>query len=124
MLFHSLKTNKSAFSTPRFPFPNFTFHVLEAAMETMELVAAKVAEEVEEMMIPTPTSIPKIIHGKLVEVTTCVFGVMASRPNFGLNELDFVFSTLIVNSILNFTLMYLLAPTTSTSSSSFSANCP
>jgi len=36
---------------------------------------------------------------------------MSSRPNFGLNELDFVMGTLIVGSILNFALMYLLAPT-------------
>ncbi|CAI9287464.1 unnamed protein product [Lactuca saligna] len=41
---------------------------------------------------------------------------MASRPNFGLNELDFVFSTLVVGSIMNFTLMYLLAPTMASSS--------
>ena len=68
MLFHFLKTNKFTFSTPRFPFPNFTFHVLEEAMETMGLVAAKVAEEVDEMTIPTPTSIPipKIIHGRVL----------------------------------------------------------
>ena len=39
-----------------------------------------------------------------------VVGDMASRPNWGLNELDFVFSTLVVGSILNFTLMYMLAP--------------
>jgi hypothetical protein len=37
---------------------------------------------------------------------------MSSRPNWGLNELDFVFATLIVGSIVNFSLMYLLAPTT------------
>ncbi|KAF8751279.1 hypothetical protein HU200_012156 [Digitaria exilis] len=48
---------------------------------------------------------------ELVGVTACVLGDMASRPNFGLNELDFVFSTLVVGSILNFVLMYLLAPT-------------
>ena len=35
---------------------------------------------------------------------------MSSRPNWGLGELDFVFSTLVVGSILNFSLMYLLAP--------------
>ena len=59
-------------------------------------------------------------------VTACVLGDMASRPNFGLNELDFVFSTLIVGSILNFTLMYLLAPTASVSSRlpAIFANCP
>lgn len=48
---------------------------------------------------------------EVVGVSSCVIGDMASRPNFGLNELDFVFSTLVVGSILNFTLMYLLAPT-------------
>ena len=36
---------------------------------------------------------------------------MSTRPNWGINELDFVFSTLIVGSIVNFSLMYLLAPT-------------
>lgn len=40
-----------------------------------------------------------------------VVGDMASRPNWGLNELDFVFATLIVGSIVNFALMYLLAAT-------------
>ncbi|THF97761.1 hypothetical protein TEA_007379 [Camellia sinensis var. sinensis] len=64
---------------------------------------------------------------ELVGVTTCVIGDMASRPNFGLNELDFVFSTLVVGCILNFVLMYLLAPTMSVSTStlpSIFANCP
>ncbi|KAK9115993.1 hypothetical protein Sjap_014940 [Stephania japonica] len=31
---------------------------------------------------------------------------MAFRPNFGLNELNIVFSTLVVRLILNFILMY------------------
>ncbi|KAJ1285897.1 hypothetical protein BS78_03G313100 [Paspalum vaginatum] len=53
----------------------------------------------------------KVLMEELVGVTACVLGDMASRPNFGLNELDFVFSTLVVGSILNFVLMYLLAPT-------------
>ncbi|XVF29751.1 hypothetical protein REPUB_Repub15cG0149000 [Reevesia pubescens] len=69
----------------------------------------------------------KVLMEELVGVSACVLGDMASRPNFGLNELDFVFSTLIVGSILNFTLMYLLAPTASASSSSLPAifaNCP
>lgn len=69
----------------------------------------------------------KVLMEELVGVTACVLGDMASRPNFGLNELDFVFSTLVVGSILNFTLMYLLAPTISASSSSLPAifaNCP
>ncbi|KAJ7961041.1 Protein RETICULATA-RELATED 3 chloroplastic [Quillaja saponaria] len=69
----------------------------------------------------------KVLMEELVGVSACVLGDMASRPNFGLNELDFVFSTLVVGSILNFTLMYLLAPTLSSSSSTLPAifaNCP
>lgn len=69
----------------------------------------------------------KVLMEELVGVTACVIGDMASRPNFGLNELDFVFSTLVVGSILNFTLMYLLAPTLSSSPSNLPAifaNCP
>ena len=54
---------------------------------------------------------------QVVGVGANVVGDMASRPNFGLHELDFVFSTLVVGSILNFSLMYMLAPTTSPSSS-------
>ncbi|KAM3738850.1 hypothetical protein ACB098_09G162200 [Castanea mollissima] len=69
----------------------------------------------------------KVLMEELVGVTSCVLGDMASRPNFGLNELDFVFSTLVVGSILNFTIMYLLAPTLSSSSPSLPAifaSCP
>ncbi|XP_028764431.1 protein RETICULATA-RELATED 3, chloroplastic-like [Neltuma alba] len=69
----------------------------------------------------------KVLMEELVGVSACVLGDMASRPNFGLNELDFVFSTLVVGSIMNFTLMYLLAPTMSSSSSSLPAifaSCP
>lgn len=58
---------------------------------------------------------------ELVGVSACVLGDMASRPNFGLNELDFVFSTLVVGSILNFTLMYLLAPTSAANAVASSA---
>lgn len=48
---------------------------------------------------------------QVLGVGAAVLGDMSSRPNWGLNELDFVFSTLIVGSIMNFSLMYLLAPT-------------
>lgn len=48
----------------------------------------------------------KVFSEVVVGVAACVLGDMASRPNFGLNELDFVFSTIVVGSILNFTLMY------------------
>ncbi|CAH8290947.1 unnamed protein product [Eruca vesicaria subsp. sativa] len=60
----------------------------------------------------------KVLMEELVGVTANVLGDMASRPNFGLNELDFVFSTLVVGSILNFTLMYLLAPSAASATSS------
>ncbi|KAI5662923.1 hypothetical protein M9H77_22246 [Catharanthus roseus] len=69
----------------------------------------------------------KVLMEELVGVSACVLGDMASRPNFGLNELDFVFSTLVVGSILNFVLMYLLAPTAAATSQtlpSIFANCP
>ncbi|XP_014496565.1 protein RETICULATA-RELATED 3, chloroplastic [Vigna radiata var. radiata] len=69
----------------------------------------------------------KVLMEELVGVSACVLGDMASRPNFGLNELDFVFSTLVVGAILNFTLMYLLAPTMTSSASSVPgifASCP
>ncbi|XP_068643325.1 protein RETICULATA-RELATED 3, chloroplastic-like [Aristolochia californica] len=70
----------------------------------------------------------KVLMEELVGVTACVLGDMASRPNFGLNELDFVFSTLVVGSILNFVLMYLLAPTAAASGSAalpaIFASCP
>ena len=54
----------------------------------------------------------KVLMEELVGVSSCVIGDMASRPNFGLNELDFVFSTL----FMNFVRMYLLAPTAAASS--------
>lgn len=63
----------------------------------------------------------KVLMEELVGVTACVLGDMASRPNFGLNELDFVFSTLVVGSILNFVLMYLLAPTAGVSAAASTA---
>jgi len=63
----------------------------------------------------------KVLMEEIVGVTACVLGDMASRPNFGLNELDFVFSTLVVGSILNFVLMYLLAPTAGVAAAASSA---
>jgi hypothetical protein len=53
----------------------------------------------------------KVLMEEIVGVGMCVAGDMATRPNFGLDELDLVFSTLVVGSILNFLLMYMLAPT-------------
>lgn len=53
----------------------------------------------------------KVFVEQIIGVGASVFGDMAGRPNWGLNELDFVFATLVVGSIVNFALMYLLAPT-------------
>ncbi|CAM8897625.1 unnamed protein product [Rhodiola kirilowii] len=69
----------------------------------------------------------KVLMEELVGVSACIVGDMASRPNFGLNELDLVFSTLVVGCILNFLLMYLLAPTLSSTVSTLPAifsSCP
>ncbi|RDY07347.1 Protein RETICULATA-RELATED 3, chloroplastic, partial [Mucuna pruriens] len=69
----------------------------------------------------------KVLTEELVGVSAAVAGDMATRPNFGLNELDFVFSTMVVGSILNFILMYLLAPTSTSSCTtlpSIFATCP
>ena len=52
----------------------------------------------------------KVLVEQIIGVGAAVLGDMSSRPNWGLGELDFVFSTLVVGSILNFSLMYLLAP--------------
>ncbi|XP_008807329.2 protein RETICULATA-RELATED 3, chloroplastic-like [Phoenix dactylifera] len=69
----------------------------------------------------------KVLMEEVIGVSACVLGDMASRPNFGLNELDFVFSTLVVGSILNFVLMYLLAPTSASAAATLPgvfAACP
>jgi Protein RETICULATA-related len=55
----------------------------------------------------------KVMLEQVIGVGASVIGDMSSRPNWGLNELDFVFATLVVGSIVNFALMYLLAPTAS-----------
>jgi uncharacterized membrane-anchored protein YitT (DUF2179 family) len=59
-----------------------------------------------------PQFIYKVCVEQVIGVGAAVLGDMSTRPNWGLNELDFVFSTLIVGSLMNFALMYLLAPTT------------
>lgn len=58
-----------------------------------------------------PNFAMKVLVEQFIGVGAAALGDMAGRPNWGLSELDFVFSTLVVGSILNFTLMYLLAPT-------------
>ncbi|KAJ9513836.1 hypothetical protein QJQ45_020916 [Haematococcus lacustris] len=63
----------------------------------------------------------KVLLEQVIGVSASVVGDMSSRPNWGLNELDFVFSTLVVGSVLNFLIMYLLAPTASTAASGAAA---
>lgn len=65
----------------------------------------------EDRMNADPQFLYKVIVEQIIGVGAAVLGDMSTRPNWGLNELDFVFSTLVVGSIMNFALMYLLAPT-------------
>ncbi|KAK9862835.1 hypothetical protein WJX84_007917 [Apatococcus fuscideae] len=53
----------------------------------------------------------KVFIEQVIGVGAAVIGDMSSRPYWGIYELDFVFSTLVVGSIVNFSLMYFLAPT-------------
>ncbi|KAM1909310.1 hypothetical protein ACFX13_038081 [Malus domestica] len=46
----------------------------------------------------------KVLMEEVVGVSSCVLSDMVSRPNFGLNELNFIFSTLVIGCILNFIL--------------------
>lgn len=56
----------------------------------------------------------KVLVEQVIGVGASVLGDMSSRKDWGIHELDFVFSTLVVGSIMNFSLMYLLAKTPST----------
>lgn len=69
----------------------------------------------------------KILTEEVIGVGASVVGDMASRPNFGLGELDFVFSTMVVCCIVNFALMYTLAPTSAAAAMALPgifASCP
>jgi len=57
----------------------------------------------------------KVLIEQIIGVGAAVVGDMSSRPHWGLYELDFVFSTLVVGSIVNFALMYCLAATPASS---------
>lgn len=72
----------------------------------------------EERVAYDPEFPVKILLEQVIGVGACVIGDMSARPNWGLNELDFIFSTLVVGSIMNFTIMYLLAPTAAVSAAS------
>ncbi|GLI67998.1 hypothetical protein VaNZ11_012210 [Volvox africanus] len=65
----------------------------------------------EERVAYDPEFPIKVLLEQVIGVSACVIGDMSARPNWGLNELDFIFSTLVVGSIMNFSIMYLLAPT-------------
>lgn len=65
----------------------------------------------EQRVAADPQFVYKVFVEQVIGVGASVVGDMASRPNWGLSELDFVFATLVVGSIVNFALMYLLAPT-------------
>jgi hypothetical protein len=65
----------------------------------------------EDRVAADPQFVYKVLIEQIIGVGASVLGDMASRPNWGLNELDFVFATLVVGSIVNFSLMYLLAST-------------
>lgn len=66
----------------------------------------------------------KVLMEEVVGVSATAVGDMASRPNFGLSELDLVLSTLVVGSIVNFVLMYLLAPTSSSTTATAASSLP
>ncbi|KAK9809718.1 hypothetical protein WJX73_009349 [Symbiochloris irregularis] len=66
----------------------------------------------QERVDADPSFRDKVLIEQIIGVAASVIGDMSSRPHWGLHELDFVFSTLVVGSILNFSLMYFLAPTT------------
>lgn len=58
----------------------------------------------------------KVFVEQIIGVGAAVLGDMSSRKDWGIHELDFVFSTIVVGSIMNFSLMYFLAGTHSSSS--------
>ncbi|GFR52062.1 hypothetical protein Agub_g14584, partial [Astrephomene gubernaculifera] len=74
----------------------------------------------EERVAYDPEFPIKVLMEQIIGVGACVIGDMSARPNWGLNELDFIFSTLVVGSIMNFTIMFLLAPTAGVAASAAS----
>ncbi|EFJ46092.1 hypothetical protein VOLCADRAFT_81971 [Volvox carteri f. nagariensis] len=75
----------------------------------------------EERVAYDPEFPIKVLMEQVIGVSACVIGDMSARPNWGLNELDFIFSTLVVGSIMNFSIMFLLAPTAGAAASAASA---
>lgn len=64
----------------------------------------------QDRVAADPQFVYKVLIEQVIGVSANVAGDMATRPNWGLNELDFVFATLVVGSIINFSAVYLLAP--------------
>lgn len=64
----------------------------------------------------------KVLVEQVIGVGAAVLGDMSSRKDWGIHELDFVFSTVVVGSIMNFSLMYLLAKTPASAATAGSGN--
>jgi hypothetical protein len=64
----------------------------------------------------------KVLIEQVIGVGAAVVGDMSTRKDWGIHELDFVFSTVVVGSIMNFSLMYLLAKTPASAAKAGSGN--
>ncbi len=53
----------------------------------------------EDRVAADPQFVYKVVIEQIIGVSASVLGDMASRPNWGLNELDFVFATLVVSCL-------------------------
>ncbi len=51
----------------------------------------------QDRVAADPQFVYKVMIEQIIGVSASVIGDMASRPNWGLNELDFVFATLVVS---------------------------
>ena len=81
---------------------------------------ALIAAGFKDRMAADPEYVFKVLTEQIIGVGASVLGDMSSRKDWGIHELDFVFATLIVGSIINFSLMWFLAPTASAGSASAS----
>ena len=81
---------------------------------------ALLAAGFKDRMKADPEFVFKVLTEQIIGVGASVLGDMSSRKDWGIHELDFVFATLIVGSIINFSLMWFLAPTACAGSASAS----
>ena len=81
---------------------------------------ALLAAGFRDRMAADPEFVFKVLTEQIIGVGASVLGDMSSRKDWGIHELDFVFATLIVGSIINFSLMWFLAPTASAGSATAS----